>query len=52
MWGRRELNPHWLEPKSSASAVGLRPLDAWSAYRLVLGAVAAGEGSVRRGGSG
>src|SRR6266566_3733342 len=25
-WGRRELNPHWLDPKSSASAVGLRPL--------------------------
>src|SRR5450631_1174277 len=25
MWGRWDLNPHWQDPKSCASAVGLRP---------------------------
>jgi hypothetical protein len=24
-WGRWDSNPHWQEPKSCASAVGLRP---------------------------
>src|SRR5213080_3870449 len=41
-WGRWDLNPHWQDPKSCASAVGLRPLA--RARGRVRGAHAAGAG--------